>query len=106
MNREMPVLAIQLYFCSEEGNREIYTVLTVNMGEFISAKNCTYIDTNNNPFADQLLKMGFCSDTGFTKQSGFCTYPLWEFDEGFLKEIDVHGLYDIYETKFNESLPF
>ncbi len=104
MGNKMPILGIQLYSYDEDGLREPYATLTTNFCEFISAKDCAYIDTNNNSFAAQLLEMGICQDTGFTKQSGFCTYPLWKFDTDFLKEIDVHGLYDTYEKKFDKYM--
>lgn len=104
MGNKMPILGIQLYSYDEDGYREPYATLTTNFGEFIGAKDCAYIDTNNNSFAAQLLTMGFCQDTGFTKNSGFCVYPLWKFDKDFLKAIDVHGLYDVYEKKFDEYM--
>lgn len=104
MGAQMSNLAIQLYSHDQEGFREPYSSLTVNFGEFLGVRDCAYIDTNNNYFAKQLLEMGFCQDTGFTKQSGWCTYPLWKFDRNFLKEIDVHGLYATYEKKFEEYM--
>lgn len=104
MGEEGHILGIQLYFRDEDGERKPFRTLTTSFGEFIGLKDSAYIDTNNNPFAAQLLTMGFCQDTGFTKHSGFCIYPLWKFDEDFLKEIDVHGVYDTYEKKFNELM--
>ncbi len=104
MENKMPNLGIQLYSYDEDGFREPYATLTVNLGEFIGAKNCAYIDTNNNSFTAQLLEKGFCSDTGLTKQSGFYTYPLWKFDEEFLKSIDPDGLYDVYSKKYDEYM--
>ena len=104
MQNKMPILGIELYSYDEDGFKEPYATLTVNFGEFIGAKDCAYIDTNNNSFTDQLLQMGFCQDTGFTKQSGFCVYPLWKFDRDFLKEIDVHNVYDIYEKKYDKYM--
>lgn len=104
MGVKMPGLAIQLYSYDEEGFREPYATLTVNFGEFFSIKNCAYIDTNNNSFTAQLLDKGFCTDTKLTKHSGFCVYPLWQFDEAFLRSIDVHGLYDTYSKKFDRYM--
>lgn len=104
MGNKMPILGIELYSYDEDGFKEPYATLTVNFGEFIGAKDCAYIDTNNNSFTDQLLQMGFCQDTGFTKHSGFCVYPLWKFDRDFLKEIDVHNVYDIYEKKYDKYM--
>lgn len=104
MKNKMPGLGIQLYSYDEDGYREPYATLTQNFGEFLSARDCAYIDTNNCSFARQLLDMGICQETGFTKESGFCIYPLWKFDKDFLKEIDVKGLYDTYERKFEEYM--
>ena len=104
MGAKMPGLAIQLYSYDEDGFREPYSTLTVNFGEFFSIKNCAYIDTNNNSFTSQLLDMGFCADTRLTKHSGFCVYPLWSFNEDFLRSIDVHGLYDTYSHMFDKYI--
>lgn len=77
MGKEMPGLAIQLYFIDEEfGEPELYEDLTVCFGEFISLRNAAYIDTNNCYFAQQLLEQGIAKDTGLKKHSGFCEYPL------------------------------
>ena len=87
MGKNLHSLAVNLEWVNpESGMLEPFALLTKSFGEFIGAKNCTYIDTNNCPFAEQLLKYGIARDTGFTKQSGFCKYPLWEFKEEFLKE--------------------
>lgn len=104
MGTKMPGLAIQLYSYDEEGYREPYATLTVNFGEFLSIKNCAYIDTNNNSFTAQLLDMDFCTDTKLTRHSGFCIYPLWKFDEAFLRSIDVNGLYDTYSKMFDRYI--
>ena len=96
MGEEMPGLAIIL---NDDQSNEQYAVLTVSFGEFISLKNSAYIDTNNCPFAPQLLKEGIAQETGFTKKSGFCSYPLWIFTEEFLKEIGAEN-YRIYEEAF------
>ncbi len=103
MGNKMPGLGIQLY-SYDDGFREPYATLTVNFGEFLSVKDCAFIDTNNNLFTDQLLSMGFCSDTGLKKQSGFCEYPLWKFDKDFLKAIDANGLYDVYSRKYDNYI--
>lgn len=88
MGKEMPGLAIQLYFVDEEfGEPELYEDLTVCFGEFISLRNAAYIDTNNCYFAPQLLEQGIAKDTGLKKHSGFWEYPLWVFEEDFLREI-------------------
>ena len=65
-----------------------YATLTTSFGDFIGMKNAAYIDTNNCPFANQLLEQGVAVPTGLSRSSGYCQYPLWIFDESFLKE---HG---------------
>ena len=106
MGKEMPGLAILL---DETDSGEPYAVLTVSFGEFISVKNSAYIDTNNCRFADQLLDQGIAEPTSFTKQSGFCTYPLWVFKEEFLQEIGGESYqkysqaYDDYFDSISES---
>lgn len=100
MENKYPGLGIQLYSYDEDGYREPYATLTKNFGEFLSARDCAYVDTNNCRFAGQLLEMGICQETGFMKESGFCSYPLWKFDREFLKKLDVHNLYVVYENAF------
>lgn len=100
MGKDMHSLAITFDWINPESNMlEPYAMFTKSFGEFIGVKNCTYIDTNNCPFAEQLLKYGIAKDTGFTKDSGFCKYPLWQFNEEFLKE---HGAenYKLYCDEF------
>lgn len=112
MGEELPGLAIVLDEVNPiNGERDQYGVLTVSFGEFIGMKNCAYIDTNNCSFADQLLKYGIAEDTGFTMPSGFCTYPLWKFNEDFLKAIggeqykEYSDAYDnyMYENEYSEA---
>ena len=88
MGKELPGLAVELNEVDSNGIKTPYTMLTTSFGEFISIKNAAYIDTNNCPFAEQLLEQGIAQPTGLTKSSGFCQYPLWIFNEDFLKE---HG---------------
>lgn len=99
MGREMPGLAIVLdeadYVPGEQ-----FAVLTVSFGEFIGLKNAAYIDVNNCPFAHELLEAGIAEDTGLTKSSGFCDYPLWVFDEDFLRE-HSNGAYEEYEQEYD-----
>ena len=101
MGQELPGLGIVLDMVGETPeDQEEYAVLTVSFGEFISARNCAYIDINECPFAQPLLDQGIAEDTGFTRRSGFCTYPLWRFKESFLKEIGGEN-YRIYTQKYN-----
>ena len=93
MGAKMPGLAIALY-----------TVGTDAFGEFIGLQNAAYIDTNNCYFARQLLDQGIAKDTGLTKRSGFCEYPLWIFKESFLREIGGEN-YRRYAKACEEYIP-
>ena len=103
-----PMLGIAIELCLAESTEdfeagESFAMLTVSFGEFISIKNAAYIDTNNCPFADQLLKYGIAKKTDFTKESGYCSYPLWDFNEDFLKEIGGEK-YDAYSIMYDEYM--
>ena len=103
-----PMLGIAIELCLAESTEdfeagESFAMLTVSFGEFISIKNAAYIDTNNCPFADQLLKYGIAKKTGFTKNSGYCSYPLWIFNEDFLKEIGEEE-YERYSSMFDKHI--
>lgn len=88
LGETLPGLAIVMdQVNTPDGVKEQYGVLTVSFGEFIGVKNCAYIDTNNNPFAEQLLQYGIAQQTGSYKESGFCSFPLWQFNEDFLHAI-------------------
>ena len=101
MGTQMPGLAIVLDEVDQNENvTEQYAVLTVSFGEFLPVKNCAYIDANNCPFAPQLLAEGIAQDTGHSKISGYCEYPLWVFKENFLKEIGGDK-YERYSEQFD-----
>ena len=90
MGKQMHNIAIQLYARPnwEDGPEwEPFAMITKSFGEYISIKNASYMDTNNYPFVTQFLKLGFAQDTGLTKSSGYCSYPLWIFEEEFLLRI-------------------
>lgn len=104
MGKEMHGIAVCLTWKNPEtGIPEPFSTITKSFGEFIGLKNCAYIDLNNCPFATQLLQEGIAADTGFTKQSGMCTYPLWQFKEEFLKE---HGEanYKLYSDEYDQYM--
>ncbi len=104
MNEDMPGIAIMIDdVTAGEHEAEPYCDLTTSFGEFIGMKNCAYIDTNNCDFADQLLQAGIAKDTGFYKASGFCTYPLWVFDEQFLRSCGEEN-YEKYSSRFDEYM--
>ncbi len=98
IGKEMTMPAISLTSETEYGE-ELFAFLTKTFGEYIGIKNVAYIDTNNCPFADQLLKQGIAKDIGYTKASVFCIYPLWQFDENFLRSIGG-AEYAKYEKEF------
>ncbi len=66
-----------------------------NVPEFIGIKCAAYMDINHH--ADdvkELLSMEFegepiARDTGFTLQSGFVTYPLYVFNEKWIRTLPV-----------------
>lgn len=77
---EMGGLAIEMI--TDEG--EDFATLTVNLGGGIG-ENEAFIDTNNCSWAEEFLKKNkIARPTGETRCSGFCTYPLYRFDEKVL----------------------
>ena len=106
MGEELPGLAVLL---DEVGDSceplEPYAVLTTSLGEFISIKNSAYIDTNNCHFTDELLTQGIAEATGLTKTSGYCRYPLWIFNEDFLRDIGGE-IYEEYSQAYDQYMGF
>ena len=108
MGKMMNVIGIQFLY-EEDGAILPFATFTKVFGEFIGVKNVAYVDTNNCWFASQILEMGIAKETGFTKRSGFYEYPLWLFDEEFLREIggDEYQKYsdafDAYMKSFEEE---
>lgn len=104
LNKER--LNIGLYLYEIDGNElEPYGVITKNFGEFIAMKNVAYIDTNNfgEGIIDWMEENKWGIRTSLTKTSGFCQYPLFSFNENFLKSISLDGTkYYEYENLFNE----
>lgn len=100
MGEQRHNIGLNLYTQDSEIGFVPFAVITKNFDEFIGQKNCSYIDTNNCPFADQLIEQGFAVDTGLTKQSGYCTYPLWKFNEDFLRSIDPK-IYELYSKEYD-----
>ena len=96
-NRDMHGLAIRLV----EETGEPFAVLTTSFSEFIERKNAAYVDVNNCPFAPQFLKQGIAVDTGLTRRSGYVDYPLWQFNEEFLKSIGGEN-YKTYSQEWDK----
>ena len=103
MGKELPALAVMLDDVTDSSNPEPYSMLTVSFGEFIGMKNCAYIDANNCDFANQLCEQGLATDTGLYKTSGFCQYPLWQFSEETLREMD-NDVYQQYSDAYDEYM--
>ena len=101
MNQKRFGLCLDLLYESEEKEWLPFCRLTTNFSEWIGLKNAAYVDLNNCPFATQLLDAEFAKDTGFTKKSGFCEYPLWVFEEDFLRRAE--GEFERYEKDFQEE---
>lgn len=72
----------------EYGGWEPWCDLTVNLNSKLEP-NKAYLDTNNcSPDIIRILRSKGCiKDTGITKFSGFCEYPLVEFSEKFLSRM-------------------
>ena len=72
---------------------EFDVMLSVNIGSSIGngtliPRNCAFIDTNNNPTAEDFLRsIGAKQYERFGEPvcgySGFCRYPLYEFSDGY-----------------------
>ena len=56
--------------------------LTVNIGDTrFYSENCGFVDTNNFPDGIALIEqLGIGKPTGIIGYSGFCSYPLYEFN--------------------------
>lgn len=73
-------MALQMY--CEDGP---FGTLTVNLDGPVFGDNTAYIDINNMPGAIDFLEgIGAGECTGYVWGSGFVSYPLFKFDEGFL----------------------
>ena len=92
----------------EDGAEMPFANFTLNFGEFLGMKNSAYVDTNICWFSDEILETGIAEDTGLTKISGLCKYPLWSFKEEFLKAVDkvVYQKYsDEYDGYMKSQMP-
>lgn len=109
------VMAIQSY---TKDDHEPYSTLSVNLGSYVGndlysgsfiRNNCTFIDTNNNPGAEEFLEsIGAKPYVKFgqpvTARSGFCEYPLYEFPESLLRDMDKEGSRQHFDD-YAEELP-
>lgn len=81
----------------------LHSIVTTNFGDFISTKNAAYIDVNNCPWFEEIIDFSVARRTCFTSKSGYCEYPLYIFDEKWLKEIDTNHYYEKYLNQFIEE---
>lgn len=110
-------MAIVLYEV-EGGAPECYGVATVNLGwdignSTIMPRNCAFLDVNNLPDIERFVQQAGLAvpytRRGATveKQSGWVSYPLYEFDEGMLAKADPAGWSEhvrCYEAGFRSAL--
>ena len=72
------------------GDWEPWATLTVNLG--VGGEGYAFIDTNNFPWAPAFLEEnGLAVPMGVGGQSGYCTYPLYEFTSKFFAECEEYG---------------
>lgn len=102
---EPTTMAITLF--TDDG--EEYGTLTVNLGEHEEIEaNQAFIDVNNMPEAIELLssiegvKPVIRNGVTVTARSGFCEYPLYEFDEELLRQLDNEG-YERHLVNYSDS---
>lgn len=80
-NGNLAVMAIS------DDDGDTFATLTVNLQVSLPG-NCALIDTNNNPWAEEFLKKNkIAKPTGRCVSSGFCTFPVYEFDKKILSEM-------------------
>ncbi len=82
--------------CLCDGDLEHYTDVTVNLPDCNRSAGCQFIDINNNgeDILDWLEDNGFGKRTGKSGQSGFCSYPEFNFYAGdtFRKYKALHDM--------------
>lgn len=76
-------ICLVLYYLEDE-DLEPLTTVTVNIPECKRSAGCQFIDINNNDdtVLDWLEENQFGERTGKTVDSGFCTYPEFDFYKG------------------------
>lgn len=74
-------LAVIVMEVDGNGWEEEVDVITVNLPFGIADDTHAYIDTNNCSWAEKMLKKsGLAKPTGEYGHSGWCSYPLYEFN--------------------------
>jgi len=108
VNKEMLGLAILSY---ENGQPYGYATKNVpnrflGKPEFIGLQNAAYVPAEEVFRDKELLEKGIAQDTGFTRELdmeyGCIVYPLWLFDEEWLRSLEVIGnyTYDDYAAQY------
>ena len=98
-------LAVLMGIVNEDGELEYDECLTVNLCDPRQAgKGMAFIDINNCPWAEEWLKKNNLAEpAGYSRQSGFVTYPLykWNTKAFFTKEPDCEYEVDLeyYDTE-------
>ena len=65
----------------EKDTFEPFADITVNLPISMATKTLAYVDTNNSEWVEKFLKDNkIAKPTGEYGFSGFCSYPLYEFD--------------------------
>jgi hypothetical protein len=87
-------LAIIVMEVMPDGSEEQFDVITTNIMEsdLLEGDNLAFIDTNNCSWAEKMLKQHkFAKDTGDWGHSGWCSYPLYEFNLDKFVEVAEEG---------------
>lgn len=81
--------------CAYLRNGEPWSDITVNIPGHSISDDTAFIDTNNNPWAEEfLVENGIAKPTGLTARSGYCIYPLYKFDMSKFKNLKTPKRYD------------
>ena len=74
-------LALKMDYMDDEFHCLLpFATLTVNLGKGLP-ENQAFVDINNCPWAEEFIEEnGLGKDTGRIGASGYCFYPLYEFD--------------------------
>ena len=85
---------IMLYYDIEDKEWWIWSDLTVNIeaSDFMASSTKAFIDTNDNgqEIISWLEKNGLGHATGQTARNNYCEYPLFEFKQEVLDEIEEY----------------
>ena len=74
-------LAVEALEVEDNEVVDTFDILTRNLNHTLQNDKYAFVDTNNCPFAPDFLRQnGIAKATGVYGQSGFCSYPLYEWD--------------------------